>query len=90
MTVVPAQVAGVPEIAVATPARTYLAQPVLRYTLARLGVNEIWGVGGAHAVAALGLRHRVGAQGRRHRGSGQRLGRRRRSGRSPESSRSTA
>lgn len=53
MTVVPAQVAGVPEIAVATPARTYLAQPVLRYALARLGVTEIWGVGGAHAVAAL-------------------------------------
>ena len=52
MTVVPAQVAGVAEIAVATPARTYLEQPVLRYTLARLGVGEIWGVGGAHAVAA--------------------------------------
>jgi histidinol dehydrogenase len=52
MTVVPAQVAGVAEIAVATPARTYLDQPVLRYTLARLGVEEIWGVGGAHAVAA--------------------------------------
>ena len=53
MTAVPAQVAGVSEIVVATPARTYLAQPVLRYTLARLGVDEIWGVGGAHAVAAL-------------------------------------
>lgn len=52
MTVVPARVAGVAEIAVATPARTYREQPVLRYTLARLGVEEIWGVGGAHAVAA--------------------------------------
>ena len=52
MTVVPARVAGVAEIAVATPARTYLDQPVLRYTLARLGVEEIWGVGGAHAIAA--------------------------------------
>lgn len=52
MTVVPARVAGVREIAVATPARTYLDQPVLRYTLAQLGVEEIWGVGGAHAVAA--------------------------------------
>ena len=53
MTVVPARVAGVPEIAIATPARTYLEQPVLRYTLARLGIEEIWGVGGAHAIAAL-------------------------------------
>jgi histidinol dehydrogenase len=52
MTVVPARVAGVSEIAVATPARTYLEQPALRYTLARLGVEEIWGVGGAHAIAA--------------------------------------
>ncbi|MEO8195824.1 MAG: histidinol dehydrogenase [Thermoanaerobaculia bacterium] len=53
MTVVPARVAGVAEIVVATPARTYLEQPVLRYTLACLGVEEIWGVGGAHAIAAL-------------------------------------
>ncbi len=52
MTVVPARVAGVGEIAVATPARTYLEQPVLRYTLERLGVEEIWGLGGAHAIAA--------------------------------------
>jgi len=53
MTVVPARVAGVREIAVATPAATYRAQPTLRYALERLGVNEIWGMGGAHAVAAL-------------------------------------
>jgi histidinol dehydrogenase len=52
MTVVPARVAGVKEIAVATPAASYRANPALRYTLARLGVNEIWGMGGAHAVAA--------------------------------------
>ncbi len=52
MTVVPARVAGVASLAVATPARTYLEQPVLRFTLARLGIDEIWGVGGAHAVAA--------------------------------------
>lgn len=52
MTVVPARVAGVRDIAVATPAGTYLAQPTLRYTLERLGVSEIWGMGGAHAVAA--------------------------------------
>jgi histidinol dehydrogenase len=52
MTVVPARVAGVEEIAVATPPASYRANPALRYTLARLGVTEIWGMGGAHAVAA--------------------------------------
>ncbi len=52
MTVVPARVAGVAEIAVATPPAAYLASPALRYTLARLGVTEVWGMGGAHAVAA--------------------------------------
>jgi len=53
MTVVPARLAGVREIAVATPAVSYRDSPALRYTLARLGVAEIWGIGGAHAVAAL-------------------------------------
>ncbi|HYG65373.1 MAG TPA: histidinol dehydrogenase [Thermoanaerobaculia bacterium] len=52
MTVVPAQVAGVREIAVATPAGSYLSNAALRYTLARLGVQEVWGIGGAQAVAA--------------------------------------
>jgi histidinol dehydrogenase len=52
MTVVPARVAGVKEIAVATPPGSYRANPALRYTFARLGVTEIWGVGGAHAIAA--------------------------------------
>jgi len=54
MTVIPARVAGVREIAVATPPASYRANPALRYTLARLGVTEIWGMGGAHAVAAFG------------------------------------
>ncbi|MES1211759.1 MAG: histidinol dehydrogenase, partial [Acidobacteriota bacterium] len=53
MTVVPARVAGVRESAVATPPGSYRANPALRYTLERLGVTEIWGMGGAHAVAAL-------------------------------------
>ncbi|HVR95662.1 MAG TPA: histidinol dehydrogenase [Thermoanaerobaculia bacterium] len=53
MTVVPAQVAGVREIAVATPPGSYRGNAALRYTLERLGVKEIWGLGGAHAVAAL-------------------------------------
>jgi histidinol dehydrogenase len=52
MTVIPARVAGVQEIAVATPPAAYASNPALRYTLARLGVTEIWGMGGAHAVAA--------------------------------------
>jgi len=53
MTVVPAQIAGVKEIAVATPPASYRANAALRYTFARLGVTEIWGMGGAHAIAAL-------------------------------------
>jgi histidinol dehydrogenase len=53
MTVVPARVAGVREIAVATPPGSYRSNAALRYTLERLGVTEVWGIGGAHAVAAL-------------------------------------
>jgi histidinol dehydrogenase len=52
MTVIPARVAGVKEIAVATPAGAYRSNPALRYALSRLGVTEVWGMGGAHAVAA--------------------------------------
>jgi histidinol dehydrogenase len=52
MTVVPARVAGVREIAVATPSGSYRGNAALRYTLERLGVREVWGMGGAHAVAA--------------------------------------
>jgi histidinol dehydrogenase len=53
--VIPARVAGVREIVVATPPRAWAANLTLRYTLARLGVEEIWGFGGAQAVAALAL-----------------------------------
>ncbi|MEM7052475.1 MAG: histidinol dehydrogenase [Acidobacteriota bacterium] len=53
MTVVPARVAGVREIAVATPPASFHSNPAVRYTLARLAVDEVWGMGGAHAVAAL-------------------------------------
>jgi histidinol dehydrogenase len=48
MTVIPAKLAGVQEIAVATPR----ANPAVRYALERLGVTEVWEMGGAHAVAA--------------------------------------
>lgn len=53
MTVVPARLAGVEEIVVATPPASYRASPALRHALERLGVTEVWGMGGAHAVAAL-------------------------------------
>ncbi len=52
MTARPAQLAGVPSIAVATPPAAYHASAALRFTLARLGIDEVWGMGGAHAVAA--------------------------------------
>jgi histidinol dehydrogenase len=52
MTVVPARLAGVREIAVATPPGSYRSNAALRHTLQRLGVTEVWGMGGAHAVAA--------------------------------------
>ncbi|HYN21644.1 MAG TPA: histidinol dehydrogenase [Thermoanaerobaculia bacterium] len=52
MTVIPARLAGVQEIAVATPPGSYRANPAIRFALARLGVTEIWGMGGAHAIAA--------------------------------------
>jgi histidinol dehydrogenase len=53
MTVVPARLAGVAEIVVATPPAAFRGSAALRHALARLGVEEVWGVGGAHAVAAL-------------------------------------
>jgi histidinol dehydrogenase len=52
MTVVPARLAGVAEIVVATPPRSWQNSPGLRYALHRLGVTEVWGLGGAQAVAA--------------------------------------
>jgi histidinol dehydrogenase len=53
MTVVPARLAGVGEIVVATPAAAFHGSAALRHALARLGVEEVWGLGGAQAVAAL-------------------------------------
>lgn len=53
MTVVPAQLAGVREIVVTTPLGSWRRSAALRHTLAVLGVREIWGLGGAHAIAAL-------------------------------------
>ena len=54
MTVVPAQVAGVAEIAVATPARDDgSVDPVTLAAAAVLGVDELYAMGGAQAIAAL-------------------------------------
>jgi len=53
MNVVPAQVAGVKRIAIATPPRTLNENPAVAAALCELGIEEVYAVGGAQAVAAL-------------------------------------
>lgn len=53
MNVVPAQVAGVERIVVVTPPRTLAESPAVAAALRELNINEIYAVGGAHAIAAL-------------------------------------
>jgi histidinol dehydrogenase len=53
MNVVPAQVAGVERIVVATPPRAIHDNPAIAAALVELGVTEIYAVGGAQAIAAL-------------------------------------
>jgi len=53
MAAIPARLAGVPRIAVATPPRAFLSSPQLRYVLDRLDLREVYLMGGAHAIAAL-------------------------------------
>lgn len=53
MNVVPAQVAGVPRIVVATPPRALHENPAVAAALLQLGVSEVYAVGGAQAIAAL-------------------------------------
>ncbi|MCP9496197.1 MAG: histidinol dehydrogenase [Pyrinomonadaceae bacterium MAG19_C2-C3] len=53
MNVVPAQVAGVPRLAVVTPPQMLHDSPAVAAALLELNVTEIYQVGGAHAVAAL-------------------------------------
>ena len=53
MNVVPAQVAGVDRIIVASPPRSIRENPAIAAALIELGVTEIYGVGGAQAIAAL-------------------------------------
>ena len=53
MNVVPAQVAGVERIVVATPPRTLNESPAVAAALRELNVTEVYAVGGAQAIAAL-------------------------------------
>lgn len=53
MNAVPAIAAGVKRIAVTTPPTTLLSTPIIAATLKELGLIEVYGIGGAQAVAAL-------------------------------------
>ena len=53
MNVVPAQVAGVERIVVATPPRTLSENPAVAAALLELNVTEVYAIGGAQAIAAL-------------------------------------
>jgi histidinol dehydrogenase len=53
MNVVPAQIAGVNRIVVATPPRALQENPAVAAALVELGVSEVYAVGGAQAIAAL-------------------------------------
>lgn len=53
MNAVPARVAGVARIAVATPPRTLAQNPAVAATLRALGLTEVYLCGGAQAIAAL-------------------------------------
>ena len=53
MNVIPAKVAGVERIAVATPSKLNQIDPYILAILDELNISEIYQVGGAHAIAAL-------------------------------------
>ena len=53
MNIVPAQVAGVPRIVVATPSQTLSTNPAVAATILELKVDEVYAVGGAQAIAAM-------------------------------------
>lgn len=52
MNTIPAKVAGVKEIFVATPSKKGKVSPVILYLCKKLGINEVFKVGGASAVAS--------------------------------------
>jgi histidinol dehydrogenase len=53
MNVIPAQVAGVKEIAIVTPTPQGLLNPYVSAAIDMLGVREVYSIGGAQAIAAL-------------------------------------
>ncbi|HEY3137816.1 MAG TPA: histidinol dehydrogenase [Blastocatellia bacterium] len=53
MNVVPAQVAGVDRIVIATPPQTLQESPAVAAAVVELGVTEAYAIGGAQAIAAL-------------------------------------
>jgi histidinol dehydrogenase len=53
MNAIPAQIAGVPRIAVVTPYQQLRKSPVIAAVLEELDLAEVYGIGGAQAVAAL-------------------------------------
>jgi histidinol dehydrogenase len=53
MGVVPARIAGVPRVVVATPPRAWASSPELRWAARELGVDEVLLAGGAHGIAGL-------------------------------------
>jgi histidinol dehydrogenase len=53
MNVIPAQIAGVARIVIVTPPRRLLTNPYVCAAIHELGVTEVYGVGGAQAIAAL-------------------------------------
>jgi histidinol dehydrogenase len=55
MTILPARIAGVRRIVVATPPAAWDGSAELRWALARLEVDEVYRMGGAHAIAALAV-----------------------------------
>lgn len=55
MTILPARIAGVRRIVVATPPAAWDGSPELRWAVRRLEVDEVYRMGGAHAIAALAL-----------------------------------
>ncbi len=53
MNAVPAKAAGVRRLALVTPLRAGVIAPAVAAAALEAGVDEVWGIGGAHAVAAL-------------------------------------
>jgi histidinol dehydrogenase len=53
MNIIPAKIAGVPRIVVATPPGTFQKHPIIAAALCELNVSEVYLIGGAQAVGAL-------------------------------------